>query len=230
MKTPQFIKTIRGLFQQKRLEWRYRFQFESPVRVSLDVNLTKASFVGRFSYIGDGGRVFGDIHIGRYCSIADGFVVISGNHPLDNLTTHPFIYNDQLFGHLKEFREIDYKKRHKTTHPEPPPKPLQIGNDVWIGNRVTILGKVRSIGNGAVVGAGSIVTKDVPPYAIVAGNPAQIIRYRFDEETVDTLQKLEWWNLPLPAIKHLNFINMSNCITELQKMRNQLSPQGTHPC
>lgn len=217
MKTPQLIKTIRGSLQQKRLERRYRFQYESPVRVSLDVRLTKGSFVGRFSYIGDESRVFGDIHIGRYCSIADGFVVISGNHPLDNLTTHPFIYNNQLFGHLKEYRDIDCKKTHRKTPSEQQQEPLRIGNDVWIGNRVTILGKVKSIGNGAVVGAGSVVTKDVPPYAIIAGNPAKIIRYRFDEDTIGALQKLQWWNLPLEKIRRLDFSNVKCCITDLQR-------------
>lgn len=219
MKTPLFIKTLWGTLRQKRLERRYQFQYESPVRISPDVRLTKGSFVGRFSYIGDESRVFGDIHIARYCSIADGFVVISGNHPLDNLTTHPFIHNNQLFGYLKEYRDIDCKKANKKTAPGQPQKPLRIGNDVWIGNRVTILGKVSSIGNGAVIGAGSVVTKDVPPYAIVAGNPAKIIRYRFDEDTIGALQKLQWWNLPLEMVSHLDFSDAHKCIRELTLLR-----------
>lgn len=70
---------------------------------------------------------------------------------------------------------------------------ILIGNDVWIGNDVTILGGVR-IGNGAVVAAGSVVVKDVPPYAIVGGNPAKVIRYRFSQETIQKLQRIAWWN------------------------------------
>lgn len=68
-----------------------------------------------------------------------------------------------------------------------------IGNDVWIGAYATILGGVR-IGNGAVIGAGAVVAKDVPPYAVVVGNPARIVRYRFDQDTIDGLQQLRWWN------------------------------------
>lgn len=70
---------------------------------------------------------------------------------------------------------------------------ILIGNDVWIGNSVTILGGVR-IGNGAVVAAGSVVVKDVPPYAVVGGNPAEIIKYRFPKDTIGKLQRIAWWN------------------------------------
>ncbi|MFC1467972.1 CatB-related O-acetyltransferase [Verrucomicrobiota bacterium] len=220
MKTPQFIKTLRGTLRQKRLERQYKFRFESPVRVSRNVKLSKSSSVGRFSYIGDKGHIFGDIHIGRYCSIANGFVVISGNHPLDSLTTHPVIYSNQLFGHLEEFRDIEYKKQYLAKPVTTATPPLYIGNDVWIGNRVTVLGKVRSIGNGAVIGAGSIVTKDIPPYAIVAGNPARIIRYRFDQSTIEHLEETKWWELPLKKIKHLDFSNVESCLNELQRIKH----------
>ena len=73
-------------------------------------------------------------------------------------------------------------------------KTLTIGNDVWVGYNVIITNKCQNIGNGAVIGAGSVVTKDVPAYSIVAGNPAKIIRYRFDEETISIIEKSEWWN------------------------------------
>ena len=76
MKTPQWFKSIRGAWRQRKLEARYKFQFESPVKVCPRVNLSKSSFVGRFSYIGDNSLIFGDIKIGRFCSIADGFVAI----------------------------------------------------------------------------------------------------------------------------------------------------------
>ncbi len=73
------------------------------------------------------------------------------------------------------------------------PPPTIVGNDVWIGQDVVIKGGVK-IGNGAVIGARSVVTKDIPPYAVAAGAPAKVIKYRFEQEKMDLLQKLQWWN------------------------------------
>ena len=223
MKTPQWFKSIRGAWRQWKLEARYKFQFESPVKVCPRVKLSKSSFVGRFSYIGDNSVIFGDIKIGRFCSIADGFVVISGDHPLDHLTTHPFIHSDQLFGYLDNYRDIPFKKRGGVS--SGPLPALEIGHDVWIGNRVSVLGKVRCIGNGAVVGAGSIVTKDIPPYAIVAGNPAKVIRYRFDEDAIRSLEESQWWNLPLGDLRRLDFSNVYACVQDLAA-RDKLSDKS----
>ena len=77
---------------------------------------------------------------------------------------------------------------------------ITIGNDVWIGQRVMIMGGV-TVGDGAVIGAGAIVTKDVPPYAVVAGVPSKIIRYRFSDETIQTIKSLNWWNTPDDELK-----------------------------
>lgn len=74
-------------------------------------------------------------------------------------------------------------------------KQLSVGNDVWIGHGVTIVSSCKKIGNGAVIGAGSVVTRDIPPYSIVAGVPAKVIKYRFDEETIDALENSCWWKL-----------------------------------
>jgi tetrahydrodipicolinate N-succinyltransferase len=77
-----------------------------------------------------------------------------------------------------------------------------IGNDVWVAANSVIL-KGISVGNGAIIGAGAVVTKDVPPYAIVVGNPARVIKYRFDQETVEFLQKTEWWNLSRATLQEM---------------------------
>lgn len=74
-------------------------------------------------------------------------------------------------------------------------KPIHIGNDVWIGARSIIMDGV-SIGDGAIVAAGSVVTKDVPPYAVVGGSPAKIIKYKFSQDIIDRLEEIQWWNLP----------------------------------
>lgn len=186
---------------QRRSARKASFKYETPVSVDKRTRLSANSFVGRYSYIGSG-TIFGDVHIGRYCSIANDFSIISGDHPLDYLSTHPFTYSNELFGDREEYKDIDFKKNKLAPQKS---SPLDIGNDVWIGSRAIILGKVRSIGNGAVIGAGAVVTRDVPAYAVVGGNPARILKYRFDEATIKALEELKWWNLPLHQIKHFDF-------------------------
>lgn len=110
------------------------------------------------------------IIIGRYCSIGKNFQCVSTHHDYKAISTHP------LF--CSQFSRGD----------------ILIGNDVWIGMNVTIMDNVK-IGDGAVVAASAIVTKDVPPYAIVGGNPAKIIKYRFDSATIERLIKSQWWLL-----------------------------------
>lgn len=116
--------------------------------------------------------------IGNYCSIAVGVKYLNGNHPLNNVSMHPLFYNKKL-GFVKE------DTINRTS--------LVIGNDVWIGYNAIITSSCTRIGNGAVIGAGSVVTKDVPAYAIVAGNPARIIRFRFDSKKIDLIEQTEWW-------------------------------------
>jgi len=131
------------------------------------------SEIGYLSYVGSG-SFLPKTKIGRYSSIAFNVVVEPATHSTDLVSSHPhFETNEQFLT-----TENGYY--------------CEIGNDVWIGRNVLIKGGVK-IGDGAVVGMGSIVTKDVPPYAIVAGCPAKLIRYRFDEETVKKLLGTKWW-------------------------------------
>jgi acetyltransferase-like isoleucine patch superfamily enzyme len=122
------------------------------------------------------------LRIGKYCSIATNVVIFLGSeHRIDWVSTYPFPFL------WEEARSI-------TGHPATKGDVI-IGNDVWIGYGVTILSGV-TIGDGAAIGACSLVTKDIPPYAIVAGNPAQVLRFRFDEETIKALLRIKWWNWP----------------------------------
>lgn len=128
--------------------------------------------------------------VGKFCSIADNVTVfLGGNHRVDWISTYPF----PAFS--KEFPEATGIQDYATTKGN-----VTIGNDVWIGSHATILSGV-TIGDGAVIGAYSVVAKNVPPYAIVVGNPTQIVRYRFDEKTIELLLKIQWWNWPLEKIK-----------------------------
>ena len=101
-------------------------------------------------------------------------------------------------------------------------EPIHIGNDVWIGDEVFVKNGV-TIGDGAVLGARSVVTKDVPPYAIVAGVPAKIIRYRFDEPTRQELLRLKWWELDDDIIRQIPYDNISAALQFLREVRGKWS-------
>lgn len=126
------------------------------------------------------------VKIGRYCSFGREVMIFDANHPVKFCSTHPYFYEPK-YGYVRELLTTQIKK--------------EIGNDVWIGHRAMILPKCRTIGDGAIVGAGAVVTKDVPPYAIVGGNPAKIIGYRFDEDKVADLVQSKWWLKDMAEIK-----------------------------
>lgn len=143
----------------------------------------------------------GEVIIGRYCSIAENVRYLAADHPVKNLSTSPLFYN-KSFGY--SVKDVHRGK-------------LIIENDVWIGYNVIILSKCTKIGNGAVIGAGSIVTHDVPAYAIVAGNPAKIIGYRFAEMEREEIQKSEWWRKsPFELMDYYEYIE--NPYTFIKKM------------
>lgn len=122
--------------------------------------------------------------IGSFVSIANGVVLGGGRHPMEWVGMSPVFYEGR-----------DSVKAKFSTHKRQSAKRVVIGHDVWIGRSAIVLPGVE-IGIGAVVGAGAIVTKNVPPYAIVAGNPARLIRYRFNESTIQRLLNTRWWELP----------------------------------
>ncbi|MBQ9469257.1 MAG: CatB-related O-acetyltransferase [Clostridia bacterium] len=146
--------------------------------------------VGRYTYCGNGVTAV-HAEIGSFCSIAGNTTIGGGGHPLGMVSTSPVFYGGRNVFRTN-FADTPYEPYKKTV----------IGHDVWIGARCLIKGGV-TIGTGAVVGMGSVVTKDVPPYMIVAGNPAKPIRMRFDEETVKALTDSRWWELPEKTLRAL---------------------------
>lgn len=145
--------------------------------------------VGLYSYgCFDRWRMPARTRIGRYCSFAKSARILDANHPLDALTTHPFLY-EKRFG-LVERDVID-------------PEWIVIEDDVWVSHNATITPGCKHIGRGAIIGAGAIVTKNVPAYAIVAGVPATIARYRFDAETQAAIEATRWWELDKDALRVL---------------------------
>lgn len=159
------------------------FSCEAPCSIS---NFGRNVSIGAYTYCVS--EFLSDVSIGRYCSIGRGARLDDIiDHPTDLMSTSPIFYtrnrwNDflQKYPPIEEVKEgLGYAK-------------TEIGHDVWIGANAIIKTGVK-IGTGAVVGSGAVVTKDVPPYAVVVGVPAKILRYRFDEETIKKLLESEWW-------------------------------------
>ena len=136
--------------------------------------------IGKYSYIGNNSFV-SDTDIGSFTSISTDCYIGGTSHPTDWVSTSPVFHKWENIM-KKNFARHEFEIFKRTT----------IGNDVWIGNRVMIKAGVK-IANGAVIGMGSIVTKNIGPYEIWAGNPARLIRKRFGDETIDALEKMKWW-------------------------------------
>ena len=145
--------------------------------------------------------------IGKFCSIACGakFIFNSANHTLSSVSTYPFpIFFEEWGLNIKDVAAAWDNKGD-----------IIIGNDVWIGYEAVIMAGV-TVGDGAIIGTRAVVTKDVPPYTIVGGVPAKPIRKRFDNETLDELLKIRWWDWPEEKIARNIHAIQSGCLKQLQ--------------
>lgn len=140
--------------------------------VNMHSNIDSQTSIGNYTYIGKNTSIT-KTKIGNYCSIADGVYIGQGEHDLSKISTSVQFYQNA-------FNELTKKK-------------CIIENDVWIGANVCIKRGVK-ISNGAVIGAGAVITKDVPPFAIVVGVPGKIIRFRFNEKKIKLIVNSNWWN------------------------------------
>jgi len=143
--------------------------------------------IGMYSYGGcfDLKQIHSRLKIGKFCSFASNVYFFNANHPKEFVSTHPFFYNTVYKWTKNEM--IDRVNQ-------------EVGNDVWIGQNAIILPSARKIGDGAIVGANSVVTRDVPDYAIVVGSPAKIIGYRFNDDDIQRLRKIKWWDWSVEKI------------------------------
>ena len=140
--------------------------------------------IGDYSYVSSQCEI-NNTTIGKFCSIASGVRIGLGMHPINMVSTHPIFYSEHNnWPHFKRKKNYGISEY---AH-------IQIGNDVWIGVNAVIRDGVM-IGDGAVVGAGAVVTRDVPPYAVVGGVPARVIKYRFSLELINELLTVKWWEL-----------------------------------
>ena len=150
-----------------------------------------------FDFIGD------KLIIGKFCQIATSvrFIMNGANHAMDGISTYPF----KIFGKSWQEAPLNAVTKGDTV----------IGNDVWIGNGVTFMPGVE-VGDGAIIGSSSLVTKNIPPYSIVGGNPAQLIRKRFDDDTIHFLINLKWWDWDIDMIAE-NLDALTNANVEILK-------------
>ncbi len=165
---PWFVNKEGGSQKSKSLRCYYTNKF----RVDVGMYTYGGCFSPDFNY-----AIGGCIEIGRYGSFAQDIHYFAANHPVSQVSMSPFFYS-KTFGF-----DVEYVKREKLT----------IGHGVWCGYGALITNKCTCVGNGAVIAAGSVVTKNVPPYAIVAGNPAKIIKFRFSKNEIEQIEETKWW-------------------------------------
>lgn len=186
-------------------------EVEPPVVFKGRFQFSNSTRVGAFTYFYSGLSVTCE-SIGRYCSIAGQVRIGDYEHPTDWLSSSPFQYNEERFAISPDAATTVVPEDRCTFRGSGP----TIGNDVWIGSRVTISRDV-TIGDGAVIASSAVVTKDVPPYAIVGGVPAKVIRYRFDEATIERLLAVQWWRFSPAQLDGIAFDDVHAALDEIER-------------
>ncbi len=191
---------------------------EAPVNLEGCI-VSKKAKIGRYTYARPGTKIRYAAVIGRFCSIAEDVDINAFEHPTDWLSTHPFQFNNFHFGREKShpnYIRRQYRKVEKIQHKQLPD--VVVGSDVWIGAKAIVRRGVV-VGDGAIIGAGSFVNKDVPPYAIVAGTPARVIKFRFPEEIILKLLEIRWWEFLVPFdMKAVRFDDINVALEQIEAL------------
>jgi acetyltransferase-like isoleucine patch superfamily enzyme len=151
--------------------------------------------------------------VGAFCAFGARTAINPFNHPTNWLSIHEFQYHPTSYDWIPEYKSMARLSR----TPEMLPT-VSVGNDVWTGHNVNVMSGVN-IGDGAIIAAGAVVTKDVPPYAVVAGVPASIKRFRFSDGIVERLLRSKWWELELSQLSGLPFNDIERCLDAIEALR-----------
>lgn len=224
--------TERSLFLSHPFKIKGVYSYGEEVRIEAPVFVEPfTTMPGRAGFVSCGAYTYlfsnpgAGITFGRYCSVGKNVRRIGVEHPLDRISTHIFTWRYYFKNKIKEETGVDLKTRKYSKSDR---GPIVVGNDVMIGEDVLIRSGV-TIGDGAVIGAGSVVVKDVPAFAIVAGNPARLIRYRFDPDTIGRIQRIAWWQYPVHAFADLEFTNIHAFLDGLEKRIKSGKLTPDHP-
>ena len=182
-----------------------------------------ASFLGAFTYIGGGSTIIKNVgKIGRFCSIASNQHFGPVEHPSETISAHPMLQREwhtwktlDAFYSQNEKELIESKKQWNLEKREKFPK-INIGNNVWIGEGVFIRQGVQ-VGDGAIIASRSVVTKDVPAYSIVGGNPAKVIKMRYNDSIIEKMNKLQWWNYGTNALHGVEFHSLDKSLSKIEE-------------
>lgn len=187
------VGRLKAQFRNRHLSWMMIYDSDTQISDKSRIQrfvIMRDSKIGDYSYIGYSSNLYRTT-IGKFCSISKHVSIGLTHHPTNFLSTSPVFFTEYNATGVRWIEKDAYDDR---------PKPVTIGNDVWIAMNVTIMGGV-TVGDGAIIAAHSVVTKDVPPYAIVGGIPAKVIKYRFSNSVIAKLQELKWWDMSEDFLK-----------------------------
>ena len=192
----------------------YRTAFQGALFLDRNARIGPDVKIGRYCSLGEDSLIARST-IGSFCAMAARVAINPFNHPTDWLSIHEFQYRSDSYDWVPEYRDMERLNRTPEMFSQ-----VTFGSDIWVGANAVVVGGV-TVENGAVVAASSVVTKDVPPYAIVAGVPATVKRYRFPEKIIARLLRSKWWDLELSQLSGLPFNDIERCLDAIERIREQ---------
>jgi acetyltransferase-like isoleucine patch superfamily enzyme len=187
-----------------------RSKVEGPLYLNRNAQLGPDVTVGKYSGMNESTYI-ARATMGAFCAIGARTAINPFNHPIDWLSIHEFQYHPNSYDWVDEYETLDRLTRTPEMF-----KTVTIGNDVWMGHNVNVMSGIN-VGDGAVIAAGAVVTKDVPPYAVVAGVPATVKRFRFSDDIIARLLRSKWWDLELSQLSGLPFDDVERCLIAIER-------------